>query len=247
MDERQSRVPVWAWVFLALLGLAVAFLVFSLLSGDDSEEPSASPSAAQASTTPAPVPTQTNTDPNDSICGLPAGDQSIPEEAPETTWELVNGYAVPTSEEFGPGIKTDTELKCFAHSPTGALFAAGRVVSFAFSDDDRSKTFISDPNQISFGSEELRQNALDSTATGNSDGSSLQIAGFKVQQNSPDNVIVYLAFDAEVEGRRGLMVLPFEMRWVNGDWVYQSPAYQQQARQIDSLVTENFIPWSGVN
>lgn len=246
MTDRTSRIPRWAWGFLALLGLAIASLVFFLVSGNSSDKATPRPMSS-ASSSPTMSPTSDVADPDASICGLAAGDQTIPEEAPETTWELVNGYAVPTSDKFGPGIHTNTELKCFAHNPTGALFAAARVTSFAFSADDRAKQFISDPNQINFGSEGLRQKALDSAGSTNSDSNSLQIAGFKIQQNSPDNVIAYLAFDAEVDDRRGLMILPFEMQWANGDWAYKAPAYQQHARQIPSLVSENYIPWSGVN
>ena len=251
MNEWKSRVPAWAWVFLALLGLAVAFLVFSLLSGDDSEEPSASPSAAQASTTPAPVPTQTNTDPNDSICGLPAGDQSIPEEAPETTWELVNGYAVPTSEEFGPGIKENNQLKCFAHNPTGALFAAARWIPMTSGSYETASAFIEDNQQISFSVESQRAEHLAKLKRSFENGgpTKLQVEGFKIEMIDEDNVVVTLALGGPLETNSGYgrISMPIPLKWENGDWVIQVSTTMSGPEWIDSLVSENFIPWSGVN
>ena len=45
-------------------------------------------------------------------------------------WEISRRTAVPRSDAFGPA-KTDTDgfRRCFAHSPTGALFAAYNAVA----------------------------------------------------------------------------------------------------------------------
>ena len=247
MGTIRSRIPWWAWAFLAFLGLVLAFFVFLLVGGDEESAQPTTPLTITQPSSSAPEPTSQNTDSDASVCGLLAGDQAIPEEAPDTQWELVNGFALPTSDGFGPGIREGSQIKCFAHNPTGALFAAARVVSVTFLSEEHAKVFLSDPTQVRYASEDMRKEALASIEPVDMEGNSLQIAGFKIRQNSPDNVVVYLAFDAEVDGRRGIMVLPWEMQWSKGDWVYQAPSYQQNAEQVPSLVSENFIPWSGVN
>lgn len=60
-----------------------------------------------------------------SVCGLPAGPQELPRAAPTATWRILGGLiAAPSSPIFGPGSETGGVPGCFAHDPTGALFAA---------------------------------------------------------------------------------------------------------------------------
>ena len=248
MNEWKSRVPAWAWAFLALLGLAVAFFIISLLTSTTPDElPAASASAEQTTgNTPSPSPSTTASDPNESICGLPSGDQSIPEEAPETTWELINGFAVPVSEEFGPGIRTDTELKCFAHNPTGALFAAGRVLAMFGGSEETDDAFARDPNQVAFLVESQRQEYLDSEWN---PSSKFQIKGFKLAIYDTDNVLVTLVAGAPANSGDRYADFAFKclVKWQNGDWVLQLGSHFETPEVVDSLVVENFIPWSGVN
>ena len=253
MNEWKSRVPAWAWAFLALLGLAVAFFIISLLTSNTPDElPAASASAEQTTgNTPSPSPSTTASDPNESICGLPSGDQSIPEEAPETTWEHINGFAVPVSEEFGPGIRTDTELKCFAHNPTGALFAAARWIPMTSGSYETASAFIEDNQQISFSVESQRAEHLAKLKRSFENGgpTKLQVEGFKIEMIDEDNVVVTLALGGPLETNSGYgrISMPIPLKWENGDWVIQVSTTMSGPEWIDSLVSENFIPWSGVN
>ena len=58
-----------------------------------------------------------------SSCGLPGGGQEVPVTAPTGTWQIVAGIAVPISPVFGPGRLVGGIGACYAHNPTGALFA----------------------------------------------------------------------------------------------------------------------------
>src|SRR3954454_1633445 len=105
---------------LLLLGLALLLVG----TGGGNDDTSGPPSAK------APAAPPTRKDPNASICGLPAGNQQIPAVPPQTRWELVGTIAAPTAPKTtGPGIQEGKRRLCFAHSPTGALFAAVNFVA----------------------------------------------------------------------------------------------------------------------
>ncbi len=58
-------------------------------------------------------------------CSLSAGSQAVPVTAPVSGWALVGSTAAPTARStVGPQKSIDGLRVCFAHSPTGALFAA---------------------------------------------------------------------------------------------------------------------------
>ena len=57
-------------------------------------------------------------------CDLPARDQSVPVSAPSSAWTLVGAMATPTAPgTLGPQRLERGVRVCFAHDPTGALFA----------------------------------------------------------------------------------------------------------------------------
>ncbi|HET6986401.1 MAG TPA: hypothetical protein VFI00_07280, partial [Kribbella sp.] len=64
-------------------------------------------------------------------CSLPDGDQAAPTKAPSADgWEVSNRVVVPRSATYGPA-KTDPDgfRHCFAHSPTGAVYAAYNAIA----------------------------------------------------------------------------------------------------------------------
>src|SRR4051794_10440252 len=117
---------ILAAAFIAgLLLLGVALLVLGS-GGDDATRPGGNnpPNSRPTTATPA------RQDANASICGLPAGNQHVPAVGPQTRWELVGTIAAPTDPNtIGPGIHEGKRRLCFAHSPTGALFAAVNFVA----------------------------------------------------------------------------------------------------------------------
>lgn len=74
-----------------------------------------------------------------SVCGLGAGEQSIPTAAPVATWQIVGGrVAAPVSATFGPAAVSPEGIGgCFAHSPTGALFAMMQSVALTSASPDQ--------------------------------------------------------------------------------------------------------------
>src|SRR3954447_14167300 len=106
---------------LLLLGLALLLSTRGYDSTGTNNGRSSSPPSANA---------PARKDPNASVCGLPPGSPQIPAVAPQTRWELVGTIAAPTEPKtIGPGIEQGKRRLCFAHSPTGALFAAANFVA----------------------------------------------------------------------------------------------------------------------
>lgn len=67
-------------------------------------------------------------------CAGLSDDQASPSAAPNTTWESYGDspFMLPTSDEFGPLDHDGAMPRCFAHSPTGAAYAAANLAA-AFS------------------------------------------------------------------------------------------------------------------
>ncbi|MEV7634321.1 hypothetical protein AB0N64_18120 [Microbacterium sp. NPDC089318] len=175
-----------------------------------------------------------------SICGLPSGDHAKPATTPtDTKWELVGKIAAPTSPtQFGPG-KTDTNglRSCFAHSPTGALYAGANIVVLASSGHNDLVL-----RYLTVDSPE-RDKLLDSSsASGSPGGPSFQLAGFKVTDYTGDRAVIEYGFKVS-NGTFGS--LPVVMQWSDGDWKAVPPASgQPEGKQLADL--SGFIPWEGV-
>jgi hypothetical protein len=176
-------------------------------------------------------------------CGLPAGDQAVPSQAPVTGgWEISRRVAVPRSDAYGPA-KTDADgfRRCFAHSPTGALFAAYNAVA-ALADQRQAiptvqKLMIPGANTDAL-IQELRK---ESPST---DSSATQTAGFRILDADQDRATIMLAVPVE----SAYMSLTLTLVWHAGDWRVQPPlpgnpvgAPFSQHSDLD-----DFVAWSGV-
>jgi len=174
-----------------------------------------------------------------SICGLPSGDQAKPATTPtDTKWELVGKIAAPTSPaEFGPG-KTDASglRSCFAHSPTGALYAAANMT--ALSSAGKANLVY---EQLAVPSPE-RDDVLKSTPTAAPNSVTAQLAGFTFRSYEADRAVIDLAF----KGANGTFVsIPVPLQWYEGDWKFVVPATGDTgARQLTDL--SGYIEWAGV-
>jgi hypothetical protein len=178
-------------------------------------------------------------DPNASVCGLPPGSQQIPAVAPQTPWELVGTMAAPTERKtFGPGIEQGKRRLCFAHSPTGALFAAVNFMAIA----GRSPNDTALLRELT--AEGRARDALLKEGSAPSDSSfRAQVAGFRVDAYSSDEATVDLAFRTSEQGALVHIALP--LRWERGDWktVIASEATPYAVEQLQDL--SGFVPWSG--
>lgn len=173
-----------------------------------------------------------------SVCGLPDGNQSKPATTPaETKWELVGKIAAPTSPtRYGPGRTASDGLRsCFAHSPTGALYAAANVTTLSAVGKTRlvlENLAVPSPARDAI----LNQpEPAPSTDTA-------QLAGFAISSYSSDQAVIDLAF----RGDNGSFVsIPVPLQWYGGDWKIIVPATGSTgAGQISDL--SGYIPWSGV-
>src|SRR3954452_19208159 len=151
-------------------------------------------------------------DPNASVCGLPPGSQQIPAVPPETQWELVGTIAAPTEPKtIGPGIQQGKRRLCFAHSPTGALFAAVNFVA-------TTQAANGAPGIVRELTAEgaARDKSIEDAGSGGYESSGgLQVAGFRVSSYNGSEATIDLAFTVR---DKGYAHVPLSMRWERRDW-----------------------------
>jgi hypothetical protein len=174
-----------------------------------------------------------------SVCGLPSGDQAKPATTPaDTKWELVGKIATPTSPtQFGPGKTEANGLRsCFAHSPTGALYAAANMT--ALSSAGKADLVY---QQLAVPSPE-RDAVLKSSPTAAPNSVTAQLAGFTFRSYEADRAVIDLAF----KGANGTFVsIPVPLQWYEGDWKFVVPATGDTgARQLSDL--SGYVEWAGV-
>ncbi|TCC43611.1 hypothetical protein [Kribbella sindirgiensis] len=198
----------------------------------------------EPATAPASGPAPTNSPERQTgSCGLPAGDQTVPAEAPAVDgWEVSRKVVVPRSSTYGPGT-TDSDgfRHCFAHSPTGAVYAAYSAIAAIA---DQSKLVPTVKKLMVPGSATdslLRQAAAGGSS---SDASTVQVVGYRVIAAEPDRVTLMLAMPVESV----YMSANLTLVWHQGDWRLQPPppgeavgAPFSQHRDLS-----DFVKWSGI-
>jgi hypothetical protein len=222
---------------LVLAIVAAAVIIFLVPKGNPQAEPA-------ATTTPA-APTNSSTatsGTDESICGLPSSDNTALGTAPKSTWTLVGRIATPTDPAaFGPGITDPGGFRsCFAHSPTGALYAAANLVALGAREDVAiQRKLIEDLVVPGPG----RDVALKDMTTPSGGSSSIQIRGFVIKAYSPSQAHVDLAFETP-SGALGHAVLP--LRWLDGDWKVEIADSGELINDVAQLSDLNgYISWSG--
>ncbi|MBT2565124.1 hypothetical protein J7I84_01190 [Arthrobacter sp. ISL-85] len=174
-----------------------------------------------------------------SVCGLPSGNQAKPATTPtDTKWELVGKIAAPTSPaQFGPGKTEANGLRsCFAHSPTGALYAASNVAVLSATGKARlvyEQLAVPGPERDALLNQPEPQATSAVTA---------QIAGFQIRSYDAERAVIAIA----AKGSNGALVsVPVPLQWHGGDWKVVVPATGSTGGgQISDL--SGYIPWSGV-
>lgn len=155
-----------------------------------------------------------------------------------------NRIVVPRSAEFGPGrVDGDGFRRCFAHSPTGAVFAAYHSVA-ALADDDH---VVPNAARVLLPGPDTDRMLADLAAEGPGDGiddSPSQLAGFRVIDAGPDRVTVALAMRV----KDAYASATFTMAWHRDDWLVLAPRPGQQFGAPYSQLSGlgDFVRWSGV-
>lgn len=128
-----SSSPFTPWWFVAagFIVLVIVGLIVALFLPHRTHEtaaPTATRSAAADDDAPSSAPVAGGTgEPASDTCRIPVKDTAIPTEGPKAQW-VPDGYVlVPTSTTYGP-VSNGSAWGCFAHSPTGALFAAANFI-----------------------------------------------------------------------------------------------------------------------
>jgi hypothetical protein len=176
-------------------------------------------------------------------CGLAAGGEEIPAEAPAVDgWEVSRRVVVPRSSAYGPG-KQDRDgfRRCFAHSPTGAVYAAYNVIA-AMADQHKVLTTAGKLMLPGPATDTLLADLRKETA--DEDSNPTQIAGFRVLDASADRATVMLAMPVET----AFMSANFTLVWHDGDWrlVPPGPGDSLGAPYAQQRDLSGFVAWSGV-
>jgi hypothetical protein len=176
-------------------------------------------------------------------CALSAGDQNVPTKPPAVDgWDVSRRVVVPRSNTFGPA-KTDPDgfRHCFAHSPTGAVYAAYNVIA-AIADQRKviptaRKLMVPGPATDAL----IRDLSDDELST---DSTTIQVAGYRVLDADQTRVTVMVAFPVE----SAYMSATLTLVWYDGDWRLRPPPPGEpvggpfaQHRDLD-----DFVAWSGV-
>lgn len=221
---------VSAALIVALIAAVIVIVFFPRNNGSGAASPpsgsasvAASPSASRAT--------------DESICGLPASEQTALGTAPASDWELVGSFAAPTSpDEHGPGVVSNGLRSCFSHDVTGALYAAANIAALATTGKEEAiyrELSVPSPAQ---------QQALERiTPTAVASDLSVQIAGFQITNYTGQSAVIRLG----IRGSNAINLdYPVPLEWHNGDWkLVVPPTGDLGVREIANFT--GFISWSG--
>ena len=221
--------------------IAATIVIFLLPKGQGNAQPAPAPAEASGSAT---VSSSASAGAEKSICGLPATSESALGSAPNSRWELVGRMATPTDPEtFGPGVTDESGFRsCFAHSPTGALYAAVNIVALGSSTQDEVKVAESLLVPGTGRDAAIKEAQTRKSSTGTSE--TAQIRGFILRSYSPAEADVDLAIQLQ-NGALAHSVI--SLRWMEGDWKVK-PSDDGQVFTGTAQLSDlgGFIAWSGV-
>jgi hypothetical protein len=246
MDEDRSPFRQRGFVLSAgLIAVVVVLAVGVVVSGGGSSaharrvprpRMASTSGAGVAATSTAPVATSTA---GESACGLPAGSQQVPALPPSAHWVLVGAMAAPSAPStFGPGKTVDGFRECFAHNPTGALFAA--INFWAAGTEFAPATIYAHLAADT----PLRGEAIQSSAGDDSRlnaSGDVQLAAFQFASYSPAEADLSIVLQTT---SGGLLSIACTMLWQDGDWHYEIPPNgAPPAGEVQSL--DGYVAWSG--
>ena len=176
-------------------------------------------------------------------CDQPEGSQTPPVAAPVNEWELVGKLVAPTDPEgAGPGQVTDEGLRtCFAHDPTGALFAAVNWLGMTSTVEDMQ---LAIENLTAPGpGRDVVSGLLETDPDQVLGKGGYQVSGFTFLTYTGDVAMISLAVNIAGTGQAAF---PVTLQWSGSDWLVQLPAdgkFLVGLSVLDSLA--GYVPWSG--
>ncbi|WP_420116579.1 hypothetical protein [Micromonospora sp.] len=260
-----------AWKVSAIfLALVVAALGYLLITGRPSDQPPAAAAATPTSTPPvtesgppttsaapttstAPATTQLPGGP--SICGLPDGDQTLPVTPPAASWATVGSMAAPNSPIYGPGVISDDGIgNCYAHSPTGALFALVNAVVLTNTKADQfsqvaivqqrgSRTNLYDQVLVDATKEDAEAGSKMPTDPSTTD--KVTVLGYQYIDYAPDRATIAVALGIGQPGTSTYQpsMLTGVVVWEDGDWKWVYSL--QTAGSMSPIISQKqYKPWA---
>lgn len=193
--------------------------------------------------------TATATDPDASICGLPAGDQEIPATPPDAHWTHVGQLEAPNGAP-GPGSTAGGIRSCYAHSPTGALFAATNFLAAeSGAVGEHAQERLLPLFAVTPALEEAEAQPAGTCHENSAGTEELQLAGFRITASNADEVTVELAlYGYSAEGKRAIAGMSLPMRWEDGDWKFVLTSAACDSDPYNTTGLENisgYVPWGG--
>lgn len=252
MDNSHKGRPPAA---LILIGATAALAVLAVIAviamrGDDTDASPVSPGASGGGTSSTPTTSGRTT----ADCGsFDESPEAEPITAPAAVWIRRGFVDIPTSvvndgaSINGPGVlEADEPLACFAHTPTGALFAA--TASAADALYPPSLAAWAREQVVGPGADELLVNAETVSPSATSDGRVIRIIGFRfLDCRARDRCSIELASTVTLpDGTNATSTGLAPMQWHDDDWRYFTDGSVATPRSIsaDDLESEGFIRWS---
>lgn len=157
-------------------------------------------------------------------------------------WDVSRRVVVPRSSTYGPAV-TDSDgfRRCFAHSPTGAVYAAYSAFA-ALSDQEvgvaaARKLMVPGPDTDAL----IRELQSEDSSSGYP---VTQLAGYHLIDTGPDRVVLMLATPVQ----SAYASLTLTLIWHEGDWRLKPPAVGDPvgAPFAQHRDLSDFVAWSGV-
>jgi hypothetical protein len=191
-----------------------------------------------------------------SVCGLSPGAQVVPASAPAGSWQIVAGIAVPLSPVFGPARLVGGIGSCYAHNPTGALFAMMDTLALTQVPSDQIPAVAVVTGRGSRSGQYLHAlaaaKAQDGAGTGSqmpSDPSTtpkVTLLGFRFVDYTPGRAAIAVAVgvgDPSMSGSYQPAMLTAVVTWEGGDWKF---VYSDQtgATAAPIISTQQYTAWA---
>ena len=188
-----------------------------------------------------------------SVCGLAAGGQELPLTPPAASWTFVGTIPIPISRQYGPATDVDDIGNCYAHSPTGALFAMVDTLGLTeVGSDQISAAQVVEQRGSRSGdyatalAEAQRQDAQIVMPADSSTAQKITILGYRYVDYSPQRATVAVAVGIGDPTRQATYqpsMITATVTWEAGDWkfVYSAATAQTTAPIIS---TEQYTAWA---
>jgi hypothetical protein len=176
---------------------------------------------------------------------LPPGSQAVPNTPIHgAEWSLINGFAVPADPEFGPQQRDKDGLRrCFAHSPTGAVYAVYNLIAALNLDDESAYPAVARRVMVPGPALEAHLRDFAQNPPSSSSDRQVEFGGFRVVDASANRATVLVGFS--VGG--AYLSTTWTVVWSGGDWKLRPPAAGEDPGDPATSVPDltGFVPWRG--